>query len=133
MAAHTTLAAVYSVAASLRALLGQMLRFVGAGVLVTCLYLGLTGVLASVAGAPFQAAVAIGYFTSVAVHFVLHRLFVFATDDEYQLGVGGQLSRYLVLVVAQYGVTAAAVAVLPELLGVDRFVAWLAAVVTVTP
>jgi len=124
---------VVSTADSLRALIAQVLRFAGVGAFIMCLYLGVTAGLSELAGVPFQVAVAVGYFTGVAVHFVLHRIFVFASDDEYALSVGGQLLRFVVLVIGQYAVTAGSVALLPNVLGVDRLYVWLGTVAVVTP
>ena len=97
----------------------QGLRFVLAGAIVWLVNLSVTTVLAVVVGLPFQVALLTGYVVSVAVHFALQRLFVWAHRDGFALSVRRQLGRYLLLVAIQYGVTAASTLLLPSVLGLS--------------
>src|SRR5207245_11121038 len=98
--------------------LGQGVRFVIAGCVVGLVYLGTTTGLADVVGLPFQAALAIGFWIALAVHFTLQRLFVWRHAEQFALSVRHQVARYLLAAGAQYGLTAASTALLPRLPGV---------------
>jgi putative flippase GtrA len=98
-------------------LLGQGTRFVMVGGLCAVVYLLTTTLLSAVAGVPFQAALASGFLLALVVHFTLQRTFVWASSDRYTLPVRHQLSRYLLIAGAQYGVTAASTSLLPGALG----------------
>jgi putative flippase GtrA len=93
--------------------------------------LATTTVLAEVVGLPFEAALAIGFSISIAIHFTLQRLFVWTHHEEFALSLGHQLGRYLLTAAAQYGVTAASTALLPSLLGLPTEVVYLATVAVV--
>jgi putative flippase GtrA len=111
----------------------QGIRYVGVGGFVTVVYVALTTLLSQVLGVPFGVAVTAGYFTAVAVHYCLHRWFVFATDAGYALGMTRQVVQFVALVILQYVLTAASVAFLPELLGLPRFVVWIGTVALLVP
>jgi putative flippase GtrA len=96
--------------------LGQGVRFVVAGGLVALIYLGITTGLADAAGVPFQLALAVGFATAICAHFCLQRFFVWVHERGYALSLRAQMSRYLMLVVVQYGSTAAVTTLLPRLL-----------------
>jgi putative flippase GtrA len=115
-------------------LLGQLLRFGMAGGSVAIVYLTITTVLSQVLGVTFQVALAIGYASSLVLHFTLQRVFVWMHDEEFALRLRHQVRRYLTMAAAQYGLTAASTAVLPGALGVSTEIVYLAtaAVVTVT-
>lgn len=102
------------------------MRFGLAGGIVTLVYLATTTVLASVAGTPFQLALAIGFCVGLSVHFILQRVFVWAHHEEFALPLRHQLGRYLVAAAAQYAVTAGSTAVLPSALGLPTEVVYLA-------
>lgn len=108
----------------------QAARFVTVGGTVACLYLGITAGLSAL-GAPFQLALAVGYFLAVGTHFLLHRHFTFSSDAGYALRASHQLRGFLLVAVCQYLLTAGLVAVLPGLLHVDRRIVWLGAVVAI--
>ena len=112
--------------------LGRGVRFAVAGGVVTVVYVTTTTVLAQVLGTPFQVALVIGYVLGLCVHFTLQRVFVWVHHEEFVLSIHQQAGRYLLLAALQYGVTAAAVAVLPSALGVSSLTAYFGAVVVVT-
>ena len=97
---------------------GQGFRYAFAGGIVAIWYVLTTTVLANVFGLPFQLALAIGFGSAVLLHFTLQRVFVWVHHAEFALGVGAQVSRYLVLAGAQYAITAASTSLLPKALGV---------------
>jgi len=109
-------------------ILGQGIRFALAGGTVALVYLTTTTVLAEVFGVPFQAALAIGFSVGLLVHFTLQRLFVWTHHEEFALPLRHQVGRYLMVSAAQYGVTAASVALLPAALGVSAEAVYLATV-----
>jgi putative flippase GtrA len=65
---------------------------------------------------PFQAALAAGFLTSVALHFTLQRLFVWRHYERFALGMRHQALRYLLVCCAQYSITALSTSELPGLL-----------------
>ena len=77
-----------------------------AGGLVALIYLGVTTALANAIGLPFQIALALGFATGICAHFCLQRFFVWVDERGYVLRLRAQLSRYLTLVILQYGSTA---------------------------
>jgi putative flippase GtrA len=98
--------------------LGQGVRFLFAGGIVVVVYVTTTTVLADVVGLHFQVALAIGFAVALLVQFNLYRIFVWVHHEEFALPVRHQVGRYLVAAAINYGLTAAATAVLPGLLGV---------------
>jgi putative flippase GtrA len=98
--------------------LGQGVRFLFAGGIVVVVYVTTTTVLADVVGLHFQVALAIGFAVALLVQFNLYRVFVWVHHEEFALPVRHQVGRYLVAAAVNYGLTAAATAVLPGLLGV---------------
>ena len=109
----------------------QGLRFALAGGSVTIIYLATTVALASIARLPFQGALAIGFCTGIAAHFTLQRRFVWTHKDEFALSLGNQTGRYMAVVAAQYGVTAASTLLLPPALGAPTEVVYLITLVVV--
>jgi putative flippase GtrA len=109
-------------------LLGQGTRYALTGGTVAVVYLGTTTVLASVAGLPFQVALAIGYCAGLLVHFSMQRFFVWAHHEEYALPFHHQAVRYLAVAGAQYGLTATSTSVLPGVLGAPVEFVYLATV-----
>ena len=97
--------------------IGQGVRYALAGCAVASVYLGVTTVLAGVAGVRFQVALAVGFGCGVAVHFTLQRFFVWAHEEEFALPFHHQAGRYLVVAGTQYGLTAASTSLLPGALG----------------
>jgi putative flippase GtrA len=98
-------------------LLGQTVRFVLNGCVSASVYLSSTTVLALVVGAPFELALAAGFCLMIAVNFTLHRLFVWVNREGFALTAHRQFGRYISFEVAQYGLTALGVGVLPHALG----------------
>ena len=109
---------------------GQGLRYAISGTIVALWYLMATTVLADVLGLPFQLALAIGFVTAVLLHFTLQRFFVWVHHSEFALGLGAQVSRYLVVAGVQYAITAVAAAVLPGALGLPVLVVYYATAIT---
>ena len=95
---------------------GQGLRYAISGTIVALWYLVATTILADLVGLPFQLALAVGFATAVLLHFTLQRFFVWVHHSEFALGLGAQVSRYLVVAGVQYAITAATTAVLPSAL-----------------
>ena len=112
-------------------LLGQGVRFALSGGIVALVYLTTTTVLAEFVGLDFQLALAIGFSVGLAVHFTLQRFFVWTHHEEFALPLHHQLGRYLLLAVAQYGVTAASTTLLPSALGLPTEVVYLGTVAVV--
>jgi putative flippase GtrA len=111
---------------------GQGVRFAIAGSVVMVVYVTTTTVLAQVFGVSFQVALVTGYVVGLCVHFTLQRVFVWVHHEEFMLKIYQQAGRYLLVAALQYGVTAAAVAVLPSLLGLSTQLVYFGAVVVVT-
>ena len=104
----------------------QGLRYIAVGGLATGVYLGSTAVLSQLVGLPFQAAMLIGYVLGIAVHFLLHRSYTFATEHGYALSVPHQAGRYVAFVIVQYLFVAVSVALGSALLDVAQILVWLA-------
>ncbi len=112
--------------------LGQGVRYVLAGGVVSLVYLFTTTFLALVVGLPFEVALLIGFCFGLAVHFNLQRLFVWAHTEAFALPLRHQARRYLTFAGAQYGLTALSTSLLPALLGVPTEVVYLATALLLT-
>jgi putative flippase GtrA len=99
-------------------------RFALSGVAVQAVYAALMAVLLLGLDLPRQLALAISYAGALVVHFTLNRQFVFASGDGYAHGLSSHGKRYVLTAIVVYGVTALALAVLPEALGLAPYVAW---------
>ena len=108
-------------------LAGQGMRFAASGGAVAIVYIATTTLLAEVIGIPFEPALAIGFSLAILTHFTLQRMFVWVHADGFALPARHQALRYLPIAGAQYGLTAAATAVLPGALGVATEVVYLCA------
>lgn len=107
--------------------LGQGVRFVVAGGVVTLIYLTTTMTLAQGPRLPFQVALAVGFITSLVAHFSLQRFFVWVTRAGYALAFRAQLRRYLSIAGSQYAASVAITSTLPGELGAsttDVYLAW---------
>jgi putative flippase GtrA len=115
-------------------LVGQGLRFVLVGGVVSLVYLSVTTVLAVVVGLPFQAALLSGYGIALSVHFTLQRFFVWghAKKAEYALSLHSQLGRYMFMSGTQYGATVASTSLLPSKLGLSTEAVYLMTAPVVT-
>ncbi len=109
-------------------LLGQGVRFALVGSLTALVYLLTTTILALVLGVPFEIALPVGLCLAVAVHFTLQRAFVWAHHGGFALSLHRQVRRYLSVVVVQYGITAASIALLPRVLGLPTEIVYLTTV-----
>jgi putative flippase GtrA len=105
---------------------GQGFRFALAGTFVAGVYVGVTTLLHSLFGVPFQIALAIGFVVSVCFHFTLQRLFVWRHRERFALGVSHQALRYLLMCGTQYGITALSTSQLPDLLSLPVEVVYVA-------
>jgi putative flippase GtrA len=106
-------------------LLGQGARFIVGGCATAVVYLLSTTLLAVVVGLPFEVALAIGFCLTIGFNFTLQRMFVWVHHEQFALPLSRQLGRYISVTGAQYGVTAAGVAVLPGALGFSVEVVYL--------
>lgn len=97
------------------------------GVVNIGLGLGLSGPL----GLPIQVAIPLAFAGAVALHFFLHRSWVWKHTDGFALSIREQLGRYSALASVQYPVTALGTAALPGALGVSDQVAFLIVTVVV--
>jgi putative flippase GtrA len=111
-------------------MLGQGFRFAISGGVVALVYTTVTTLMHAVIGLPFQAALAIGYVSSAAVHYTLQRVFVWRHDGRFALAAHHQLARYLCVSGSQYGLTALLSAKLPSLLGVPVEAVYLVSALT---
>jgi putative flippase GtrA len=104
----------------------QALRFVLSGGTVAVVYLGLGLLLSGPLGVPIQIAIPVSYVISVLFNYSMQRWFVFAHSDEFALSRQAQFLRYVQIGAAQYALTALATAVLPDVLGLDEQVVYVA-------
>ncbi len=111
-------------------LLGQGVRFVVGGCTSAAVYLLSTTFLALVVGLPFEVALAIGFCLAVTVNFTLHRMFVWVHHEGFALPFHRQFGRYISFAGAQYGLTAASIAVLPRALGLSTELVYIATALT---
>jgi putative flippase GtrA len=100
-----------------------LVRFVLTGALVGCTNLGLVTAMVLL-GVDIQVALAVAYLVGLTVHFTLNRQWVFASDEGYAAHFTIQGVRYLCTAALSYAVTAVAVAVLPEVLGIPQLAAF---------
>jgi putative flippase GtrA len=106
-------------------IVGQGLRYVLAGVVVTAVYLLTTAALSEVFGIPIEISLLGGFAAAVGAHFTLQRLFVWARATPFALGIREQMGRYALVVTFQYIVTAISTSVLPGALGVPAVAVYL--------
>lgn len=107
-------------------LLGLGMRFALAGGFGVVVYVLTTTLAADVLGLPFQAALALGFYSALCVNFVSQRRFVWAKGEQYVLPIHRQAGRYLLMAWVQYGVTVVATLLLPAALGIPTEVVYLA-------
>jgi putative flippase GtrA len=112
--------------------LGQGIRYAIAGATVALVSLTGTIVLAEGAGLAYEAAFAIAYTAAVVTHFSLQRYFVWSHHEKFALALHHQLMRYLPITLANYGVVALALAVLPHALHVSSLPVYLVATALIT-
>jgi putative flippase GtrA len=110
-------------------LLWLSVRFALAGGFGMVVYVLVTTLAADVAGLPFQAALAVGFYTALCINFMSQRRFVWARAERYHLPIHRQAGRYLLTAWAQYGVTVAATLLLPGALGIPTEAVYLAMIV----
>ena len=104
------------------------IRFLISGGVVAVVSVSMTTAL-RLAGLPFQIAFAFGYCCALAVHFVLHRSFTFASKEAYALTGPRQATRFIATALTQYVLIAFGVAVLAPLLGLRDLVVYLILIV----
>jgi len=103
--------------------LAVIVRFVVTGGSVAAIHLGLVSALVLL-GVHIQVALIASYVVSLAVHFTMNRQWVFATEGGYAFRLSNQGLRYLAAAAFSYGGSAAAVAVLPGVLGIPELAAF---------
>jgi len=113
-------------------LAGQMGRYAITGIVVAIVYIGATLGLSGPGGLPVQVAIPVAILIAAILHFTMQRFFVFASGDEYQLGMTGQLRRYAVLNAGQYVATAAGTALGHHVLGLRQQVAYVICALAIT-
>jgi putative flippase GtrA len=113
-------------------LLGQGIRYGIAGATVALVSLGGTIGLAEGVGLPYEAAFGIAFTTAVITHFSLQRYFVWSHHEDFALPVHLQVARYLPIALANYGLVAIALAVLPRALDVSSLPVFLTATLLTT-
>lgn len=106
-------------------------RFALSAFTVQVVYAALMAVFLLGLDLPRQTALAVGYAVALGLHFTLNRQFVFVSDNGYTRGATSHGRRYLVSAVVVYVITALALAVVPEALGLTPFVAWLLVATTI--
>jgi putative flippase GtrA len=109
----------------------RLVRFGMSAIAVQGVYALLMLILLVGLDLPRQAALAISYLGALVVHFTLNRQFVFAPAGGYEHGLSAHGRRYLVTAAIVYAITALSLAVLPGLLGVAPYLAWLMTTVTI--
>jgi putative flippase GtrA len=109
-------------------LFGQSVRYALTGGIVATVYLGVTTLLADVAGLHFQIALIIGFCCGMSVHFTMQRFFVWVHHEEFALPFHHQAGRYLLVAGAQYGTTALSTSTLPAALDLPTEVVYVATV-----
>lgn len=112
--------------------MGQGMRYTLTGATVAFVAVAVTIALAEGARLPYEAAYAIGYSVAIITHFSLQRWFVWAHHEGFALSIHHQLARYLPFALFNYGCVAAAIALVPHLLGVTTSAAYLGATVVMT-
>ncbi len=101
------------------------------GSLVAVVYVLITTLLHDVFSVGFQLALAIGFVTSVCLHFTLQRLFVWKHHESFALRVHHQALRYTLVCVTQYGITALSTSRLPALFGLPVELVYLMTMIVV--
>jgi putative flippase GtrA len=94
-------------------------RFLATGGIVAVVHLSLVSAMVLL-GVDIQLALIASYVVSLSIHFTLNRQWVFATDQGYVFHFTLQGARYLATAGLSYGCTAAALAVLPDALGLPE-------------
>ncbi|HTR88972.1 MAG TPA: GtrA family protein [Solirubrobacteraceae bacterium] len=112
-------------------IVSQGVRYALAGALVAAVYLTTTVVLADLVGLPFQIALICGWLVAVILHFALQRMFVWASRAPFVLDARRQMARYLLVVLAQYAITALATSLLPPALNVSATLVYLLTVAAI--
>jgi putative flippase GtrA len=104
----------------------QAMRFVLSGSTVAAVYLGLGLLLSGPIGVPIQIAIPVSYVLSVLLNYMLQRHFVFAHSESFALAPQSQFIRYVQIGAVQYAITALATAVLPNVLGINEQIVYVA-------
>jgi putative flippase GtrA len=96
----------------------RLVRFGLTGVLVAAVHMTIVTVGVAVLDVPVQLTLVVAYLVAIALHFMMHRNLVFASEAGYALHLTAQGTRYLALALFSYIVTATSLAVVPDLIGV---------------
>ena len=104
----------------------QALRFVLSGGTVAVVYLGLGLLLSGPLVCRSRSRSPSPTWSRCLFNYSMQRWFVFAHSDEFALSRQAQFLRYVQIGAAQYALTALATAVLPDVLGLDEQVVYVA-------
>lgn len=105
--------------------IGLVGRFLASGGLVFVVNGGLMALLSGPIGVPTQPAIALAFVAAAVVHFALSSTVVFAGPAGYHHGLRTQVWRYLGLTSISYGGTALGTAMLPHVLPLSPYGAYL--------
>jgi len=100
--------------------IGQFIRFCLVGGLTALLYGGATFFFLEIVQADYKIAISMAYVVGVSFHFFCSRNVTFAATDAH---LGGQLARYLVLLLVNYGLTLGVAMASVDLLGLSPYLA----------
>jgi len=92
----------------------EFVRYILAGCVAAAAYIAVTLSLEGLTGLSIQAAIPIGFAVAVAVNFLLQRRYAFAHVGSFAIGAHAQATLYALMCLAQYGLTAAGTALLPQ-------------------
>jgi putative flippase GtrA len=104
----------------------ETVRYGISGSFSTLTYIALTLLVSGPLDVPIQIAIPVSYVVSVLFNYSMQRWFVFAHSDAFALSPQAQFVRYVQIGAAQYALTALATAVLPDVLGLDEQVIYVA-------
>jgi len=96
------------------------IRFCVVGGLTALLYGGATAFFLEVVRADYKVAVSAAYVTAVSFHFLCSRNVTFSAQGKH---VGGQLLRYVLYLVFNYGLTLGVAVAAVDLLGLSSYAA----------
>lgn len=105
--------------------IGLVGRFLVSGGVVFVVNVGLMALLSGPVGVPIQPAIALAFVGAAVVHFALNSTVVFDGPAGYHHGLRTQVWRYLGLTSISYGGTALGTAMLPHVLPLSTYGAYL--------
>jgi putative flippase GtrA len=109
----------------------RFLRFATSGGMVALVYMAITTGLLQL-GVAVQLSLIVGYLAGLVLNFSLNRQFVFVQSGEFAQRLSAQALRFLVVALLAYGVTAIALAVLPEALDISPITVFIVVTIIVS-